>query len=150
MAEPQPVERSRPEDGHDAELFAALAHELADGVQGLYLLARSVAQGLDGGLPCAVASLAHGDAPDALYQEAERRSRRIPPADRPLVVEQALDRARVEAAELLGSLAEALAVVRCEATVGGAPSSTSSLVHALHQIAAAQPRPAAGATPSSS
>jgi hypothetical protein len=137
MAESQPVERGRPDDGHDAELFAALAHELADGVQGLYLLARSVAQGLDAGLPCAVASLGHGAAPDALYQEAERRSRRILPAERALVVERALDRARVEAAELLGSLAEALAVVRSEATVGGSASGSATLVDALHQMAAA-------------
>jgi hypothetical protein len=137
MAESQPVERSRLDDGHDAELFAALAHELADGVQGLYLLARSVAQGLDAGLPCAVASLSHGAAPDALYQEAERRSRRIPPAERALVVERALDRARVEAAELLGSLAEALAVVRSEATVGAPVLGSAALVHALHQMAAA-------------
>jgi len=140
MAESQPVERSRPDDGHDAELFAALAHELADGVQGLYLLARSVAQGLDAGLPCAVASLADGDAPDALYQEAERRSRRIPPADRAIVVEQALDRARIEAAELLGSLAEALAVVRSENPIGGLATGSAALVHALHQMAAAQAR----------
>jgi hypothetical protein len=138
MAEPLPVERSRPEDGHDAELFAALAHELADGVQGLYLLARSVAQGLDAGLPCAMASLTHGDAPDALYQEAERRSRRIPASERALVVERALDRARVEAAELLGSLAEALAVVRSEASVGGRLTGSIALVHALHQMAAGQ------------
>ena len=148
MGESQPVEPIHPDDGHDAELFAALAHELADGVQGLYLLARSVAQGLDVGLPCAVASLAASDQPDALYQEAERRSRRIPAPERALVVERALDRARVEAAELLGSLAEALAVVRCEAVVGGAASGSAALVHALHEMATA-PRPPAEAPPAS-
>ena len=92
MAQSHAVDRSSPDDDHDAELFAALADELADGVQGLYLLARSVAQGLDAGLPCAVAALTGGAPPDALYHEAERRAVRIPPADHALVIEQALER----------------------------------------------------------
>jgi hypothetical protein len=145
MAESQPVERDRGDDAHDADLFAALADELADGVQGLYLLARAVTLGLDAGLPCAVATLSHGGAPDALYQEAERRSRRVAPADRALVVEAALGRARIEAAELLGSLAEALAVVRSDAP--GSASGSAALVHALHRMAAPQ-RPLVPPTPS--
>jgi len=148
MAESLPVDWMRPDDGHDAELFEALAHELADGVQGLYLLARSVAQGLDAGLPFAVATLTTGGAPDALYQEAERRAGRIPQADRPLAVERALTQARVEAAELLGSLAEALALVRSEASTAGPagsarPSGSAVLVHALHQMAATDAEPRA-------
>jgi hypothetical protein len=137
MAESLSAERNRPDDGHDADLFAALADELADGVQGLYLLARSIADGLDDGLPCAVATLTHGGAPDGLYHEAERRARRIPPADRSLIVERALADARIAAAELLGCLAEALALIRCETTVGGPTTGAPVLVEALRQMAAA-------------
>jgi hypothetical protein len=137
MPEPLPAESGRADDGHDADLFAALADELADGVQGLYLLARSVVEGLDVGLPCAVATLTRGDTPDALYQEAERRSRRIAPTDRAIVVERALTQARIEAAELLGCLAEALAVVRSEARPGRPSIGAPALVEALRQMAAA-------------
>jgi hypothetical protein len=137
MAEPDAIESASSDDRHDAELFSALADELAGGVQGLYLLARSIAEGLDAGLPRAAASLTAGFAdPDSLYEEAERRATRIAPALRAVVVQRALEQARIETAELLGTLAEALAVVRAEANVT-APSAAStprSLVQVLDSV----------------